>query len=79
MDLTCIVTWPVSSTESPSAKHSRISVALENSLNCLAAMEQEVQRSFARPAPERMARLSISMTDKGLLHATYTEELTPKS
>jgi len=62
---------------SPSARLKRLSEALASSSNCLADTVPVGQLLSELRGPELTGHLSISLTSKGLLHVTYTEEPTP--
>lgn len=61
------------STASPWTRLSQLNGALASSLNCLVAMAQEDPPLCAQPGQALMGQLCISVTNKGLLHVTYTE------
>lgn len=76
MESTFTATWLLNSTDSRSINPNQLREALESSLSLAVAMERVARQSSERPEQVLTAHLSISLTSKGLLHVTYTEEPT---
>ena len=79
MELIYTRNWPVSSTALKLTKLNRLREELANSLNSRVGTVPGDPPLSELHGRELTARLSISVTSKGLLHVTYTEEPTPSS
>ncbi len=79
MALTFTRNWRLRSTDVLLTRLLRLNGELASSLSCLVDTERAALRLFAPLELGLTARLSILLTSKGLLHVTYTEELTPPS